>query len=93
MSSKDGAALARGRAALKYALMGLGGASIEWYDFLLYGTAAALVFPTEFFPVTLSPFVAVVFMSATCVMSLVCASMLKETHDTHPVEQPEPTVA
>lgn len=35
---------------LKFALLGLAGASIEWYDFLLYATAAALVFPRLFFP-------------------------------------------
>ena len=33
----------------KVALAALGGTSIEWYDFYLYGTAAALVFPIVFF--------------------------------------------
>ena len=50
---------------LKLSLMGLAGASIEWYDFLLYGTAAALVFPTVFFPATMPPFVALIASLST----------------------------
>jgi len=34
------------------------GTSIEWYDFFLYGTASALVFPTLFFPNS-APFVGI----------------------------------
>ncbi|MGH3828966.1 MAG: MFS transporter [Pseudonocardiaceae bacterium] len=46
--SGDGAALAgqRRRAVLASTV----GTAIEWYDFYLYGTAAALVFPGLFFP-------------------------------------------
>jgi MFS family permease len=58
-------------AALKHALMGLAGASIEWYDFLLYGTAAALVFPTVFFPATLSPFIALIASFSTFAVGFV----------------------
>jgi hypothetical protein len=31
-------------------MAGTVGTAIEWYDFFLYGTAAALVFPKLFFP-------------------------------------------
>ena len=33
----------------KVALTSLAGTSIEWYDFFLYGAAAALIFPSAFF--------------------------------------------
>ena len=32
----------------KVALTALAGTSIEWYDFFLYGAAAALIFPSAF---------------------------------------------
>jgi MFS family permease len=58
-------ASARETAALKLALTGLAGASIEWYDFFLYATAAALVFPTVFFSAALPPFVALIASFST----------------------------
>src|SRR5579862_4359684 len=42
----------------KVGLISVAATSIEWYDFFIYGTAAALVFPKLFFPATLPPLVA-----------------------------------
>ncbi|MDF7775377.1 MFS transporter [Sphingomonas sp. AOB5] len=42
----------------KVAVMASAGAAVEWYDFFIYGTAAALVFPKLFFPPELPLFVA-----------------------------------
>ncbi len=54
MERADGAPLdgtpVQGRSIRKAALASLAATSIEWYDFFIFGTAAALVFPALFFP-------------------------------------------
>ncbi len=55
---------AQHRQSVKVALASLIGTSIEWYDFFLYGTAAALVFNKLFFP-TFDPLVGTIAAFAT----------------------------
>jgi MFS family permease len=49
----------------KVALTSLAGTSIEWYDFFLYGTAAAIIFPLAFFPQDLPPMVLLIISFST----------------------------
>ena len=51
------------RESVKVALASLIGTSIEWYDFFLYGTAAALVFNKLFFP-TFDPMIGTLLVTA-----------------------------
>jgi MFS family permease len=53
------------RSAAKVAVVALAGASIEWYDFFLYGVAAALVFPVIFFPKELPPLLGLIAAFST----------------------------
>jgi MFS family permease len=52
-------------------LAALIGTSSEWYDFFLYATAAAVVFPATFFPATLDPFVALLASFSTFAVGFV----------------------
>ena len=53
------------RSVRRIALTALAGTSIEWYDFFLYGTAAALIFPKAFFPADLPPVIALLASFST----------------------------
>lgn len=55
----------------RVAAISLLGTSIEWYDFFLYGAAAAAVFPTVFFAGDLPPLVALMAAFATFAVGFV----------------------
>jgi MFS family permease len=50
------------------------GITIEWYDFFLYGTVAALVFPKLFFP-TFDPFVTTMLSLTTFLVGFIALSI------------------
>jgi len=59
------------RSGLKVAIMASASAAVEWYDFFIYGTAAALIFPHLFFPADLPPFVAQIASFSTFAVGFV----------------------
>ena len=64
-NSGAGAAAPSPSTVRKVALAACTATSIEWYDFFIYLTAAALVFPTLFFPSDISPTAGVLASFAT----------------------------
>lgn len=65
-----GATVEKKRAHGKLLTAGLIGSSIEWYDFFVYGTAAALVFDKVFFP-NVSPLVGTLLAFSTFAVGFV----------------------
>ena len=59
----------------KVALTSLSGTSIEWYDFFLYGTAAAVIFPKAFFPQDLPTMVALIASFSTFAVGFLARPM------------------
>jgi MFS family permease len=55
----------------RVAMTSLAGTSIEWYDFFLYGTAAAVIFPKAFFPQELPTMVLLIISFSTLAVGFV----------------------
>src|SRR6056300_2100021 len=55
----------------RVAMTSLAGTSIEWYDFFLYGTAAAVIFPKAFFPQDLPAMVLLIISFSTFAVGFV----------------------
>jgi metabolite-proton symporter len=63
-TAPETAARARDRMKVRAVAASAVGTTIEWYDFFLYGVAAALVFPQKFFP-TSDPYVGTLLAFST----------------------------
>ena len=59
------------RSMTRLAATSLVGASIEWFDFYLYGVAAAIVFPALYFPKDMPAFVSVLASLSTYAVGFV----------------------
>ncbi|MCA1717887.1 MAG: MHS family MFS transporter [Actinobacteria bacterium] len=72
MASSSAAAPAPSPSTIRKVLMAAcAGSAIEWYDFFIYLTAAALVFPTLFFPTDISATAAVLASLSTAAVGFV----------------------
>src|SRR5918998_506770 len=72
MTSSSAEAAAPSPATIRKVLMAAcAGSAIEWYDFFIYLTAAALVFPAIFFPTDISPVAAVLASLSTGAVAFV----------------------
>jgi MFS family permease len=69
--AERGAASDKRGSIAKIATIALAASSIEWYDFFLYGTAAALIFPAAFFPKGLSAAAALMASFSTFAVAFV----------------------
>ncbi len=69
MTAATAAAPPRGLA--KIVATSVAASSIEWYDFFIYGTAAALVFPKAFFPADMPPALAQIASYSTFAVGFV----------------------
>jgi MFS transporter, MHS family, shikimate and dehydroshikimate transport protein len=73
-SAKAGRATAAPDCALKRIVVGsVAGNAMEWYDFFVYGTAAALVFGQFVFPANADPLIGTLGAFARCAPSRMLA--------------------
>src|SRR5262249_39130140 len=71
MTAATAAVAAPPRGLAKIVATSVAASSIEWYDFFIYGTAAALVFPKAFFPADMPPALAQIASYSTFAVGFV----------------------